>query len=133
MDASSWMDASHWNFFLTQKHDTVYIRKTTKSSTQRFSSKILWKLLIKSDTKICKIQKSVRNIPRNNVIKDNITLFLKTVNKVINICICKKVKNGYYSWWFISWFVKLLRVTNCDHKKWKFLFLKLKATSATKQ
>ena len=35
---------------------------------------------LKSSIKICKIQKPVRNIPRDNVIKDNITLFLKTVN-----------------------------------------------------
>ena len=38
------MDASHWNFFLSQKHNTVYIRQAKKSSTKRFSSKILWKL-----------------------------------------------------------------------------------------
>ena len=40
----SWMDASHWNFFLSQKHNTVYIRQAKKSSTKRFSSKILWRL-----------------------------------------------------------------------------------------
>ena len=31
------MDASHWNFFISQKHNTVYIEK--KSSVKHFSSK----------------------------------------------------------------------------------------------
>ena len=36
---------------------------------------------LKSDIKICKIQKPVRNVPKNNVIKDNRTLCLNAVNK----------------------------------------------------
>ena len=69
---------------------------------------------LKSGIKICKIQKPVRNIPRNNVIKDNRTLFLNAVNNSL-------VKNSYYAWWFISWLVKLLRVTNFERKKMKVL------------
>ena len=98
-------------------------KKNNKSHQQNAFLLKYYENCLKSDTEICKIHKSVRNIPRNNVIKDNITLFLKTVNKAINICIYKKVKNGYYAWWFISWFVKLLRVTNFDHKNWKKLLI----------
>ena len=39
---------------------------------------------LKSGIKICKIQKLVRNIQRNNVIKDNRTLFLNAVNKALS-------------------------------------------------
>ena len=39
---------------------------------------------LKSGIKICKIQKPIRNIPRNNVIKDNRTLFLNVVNKALS-------------------------------------------------
>ena len=123
------MDASHWNFLVSEKQNTVSIRKTKKLWTKRFSSKI-WKLF-KIWPKISKIQRTVRNIPKNNFIKDNIILFNKAVNKALSAY--SKVKNGYYAWWFISWFVKLLRVTNFDCKKCKFLFLKVKVTSAIKQ
>ena len=78
------MDASHWNFILSQKHNTVYIRKTKKSSTNLFSLKYFENCL-KSDRKICKTQKWVRNILRNNAVKDNIAFFLKTVNKAISV------------------------------------------------
>ena len=37
---------------------------------------------MKSDIKICTIQKPV--IPRNNIIKDDIPFFLKTVNKALS-------------------------------------------------
>ena len=57
--------------------------------------------MLKIWLKVCKIQESVRNIPRNDVIKDNI-LFLKIVNKEA-LSAYAKVKNG---WWFILWFVK---------------------------
>ena len=39
---------------------------------------------LKSDIKIFKLQKPVRNIPKNNVIKDNRTVFLNAVNKVLS-------------------------------------------------
>ena len=39
---------------------------------------------LKSGIKICKIQKPVRNIPRNNVIKDKRTFFLNVVNKALS-------------------------------------------------
>ena len=55
--------------------------------------------------KICKIQKWVRNISSNNVMKDNTELFLKIVNKALSAYAKKSRKNGYYVWWFISWFV----------------------------
>ena len=44
---------------------------------------------LKSGIKICKIRKPVRNIPRNNVIKHNRTLFLNAVNKALS-AIAKK-------------------------------------------
>ena len=37
---------------------------------------------MKSDIRICTIQKPV--IPRNNIIKDDIPFFLKTVNKALS-------------------------------------------------
>ena len=39
---------------------------------------------LKSDIKIFKLQKPVRNIPKNNVIKDNRTVFLNAINKVLS-------------------------------------------------
>ena len=41
-------------------------------------------LCLRSDIKICKIRKPVRNIPRNNAIKENRTLFLNAVNKALS-------------------------------------------------
>ena len=39
---------------------------------------------LRYDIKICKIRKPVRNIPRNNAIKENRTLFLNAVNKALS-------------------------------------------------
>ena len=39
---------------------------------------------LKSDIKIFKLQKPVRNIPKNNVIKDNRTVFLNAINEVLS-------------------------------------------------
>ena len=87
---------------------------------------ILWNILkyfencLKSDRNLSKIQKPVRNIARNTAIKDNTTLFLKTVNKAVP-AYAKQAKNSYYAWWFTSSFVKLLRallrVTNFERQK----------------
>ena len=41
------MDASHWNFFISQKHDTVYIRK--KNNQQNFFYLKFYENCLKSD------------------------------------------------------------------------------------
>ena len=55
----------------SQKH-AVYIRKTKNHHQNSFILKY-YENCLKSDTKTCKIQKSVSNIPTNTVIKDNNT------------------------------------------------------------
>ena len=71
------MDASHWNFFISQKRNNVHIKKNHQRNV------LVWKYY-ENWLNICKIQKSVRNIPRNNVIKDNINFFLKIVSKALS-------------------------------------------------
>ena len=46
------MDASHWNFFISQKHDTVYIRK--KNNQPNFFYLKFYENCLKSDLKYAK-------------------------------------------------------------------------------
>ena len=60
------------------KSKTQYCSHKKKRNQQNIFLLKCFENCLKSDSKY-KIQKSVRNIPRNNVIKDNVTIFLKIV------------------------------------------------------
>ena len=62
----------------------------------------------------------IRNMPKNNVVKVNITLFLKTVNKAISAW----AKKSRIAIMLNDLFHDLLRVTNFDCKKIKILISK---------